>query len=104
VSLNERKANTDVTETPNFDVSDMEPLPDLGALSDEDLKSLIEALQRQEAEVSYRRRLLQGRIDILRAERTARFKDRAGVDADVDRLTDILASRGSAEPGEEPTS
>ncbi|MBA2461202.1 MAG: hypothetical protein H0V45_05480 [Actinobacteria bacterium] len=77
----------------------LEPLPDFGTLSDDDLKSLIEELEREENEVSYRRRLLQGRIDILRAERTARLK--AGgvdhMDVDVDRLTDILASRSTPE-------
>ena len=75
----------------------MEPLPDLGSLSDEDLKALIERLEAEENEVSYRRRLLQGRIDILRAERTARMKGRGmgDVDVDVDVLTDILSSRGA---------
>ena len=79
----------------------MEPLPDLGSLSDEDLKTLIERLQAEENEVSYRRRLLQGRIDILRAERTARMKGRGmgDVDVDVDVLTDILSSRGSPSIG-----
>ena len=70
----------------------MEPLPDLGSLSDR--------LQAEENEVSYRRRLLQGRIDILRAERTARLKGRGGeVDVDVDVLTDILSSRGAPAVG-----
>lgn len=73
----------------------MEPLPDLGRLSDEDLKRLIEELEREENEVSFRRRLLQGRIDILRAERTARLKGGGVGDVDVERLTDILASRSS---------
>jgi len=79
----------------------VEPLPDLGSLSDEDLKTLIERLQAEENEVSYRRRLLQGRIDILRAERTARMKGRGmgDVDVDVDVLTDILSSRGSPSIG-----
>ena len=77
------------------DLKDMEtdPLPDFGSLSDDDLKSLIEELERQENEVSYRRRLLQGRIDILRAERTARLKGKGVGDVDVDELTNILASR-----------
>jgi len=79
----------------------VEPLPDLGSLSDEDLKTLIERLQAEENEVSYRRRLLQGRIDILRAERTARMKGKGmgDVDVDVDVLTDILSSRGSPSIG-----
>jgi hypothetical protein len=77
----------------------MEPLPDLASLSDEDLKHLIEDLERQESEVSYRRRLLQGRIDILRAERTARLRKSVGAGetplADVETLTDILSQKGA---------
>lgn len=78
----------------------MEPLPDLGTLSDEDLKTQIEELEKEENEVSFRRRMLQGRIDILRAERTARMKGKGVTDVDVERLTDILSSR-SAPRGEE---
>ena len=73
----------------------MQPLPDLATLSDDDLKSLIEELEAEENEVSYRRRMLQGRIDILRAERTARLKGSGVGDVDVDRLTDILSARGA---------
>jgi len=72
-----------------------EPLPDLASLSDEDLKSLIEKLTQEENEVSFRRRLLQGRIDILRAERTARLKGKGVTDVDVEKLTDILSSRSA---------
>jgi hypothetical protein len=85
----------------------MEPLPDLASLSDDDLKLLIEDLEREESEVSYRRRLLQGRIDILRAERTARLRKSVGAGesqlADVDKLTDILSQKGApttTDPGE----
>jgi hypothetical protein len=78
----------------------MEPLPDLGTLSDDDLKKLIEELTQEENEVSFKRRLLQGRIDILRAERTARLKGKGVSDVDVEALTDILSSR-SAPPAEE---
>lgn len=79
----------------------MEPLPDLATLSDDDLKTLIEELTQEENDVSFRRRLLQGRIDILRAERTARLKGKGVSDVDVERLTDILSSRSapSAEEG-----
>jgi hypothetical protein len=85
----------------------MEPLPDLASLSDEDLKQLIEELEGEESDVSYRRRLLQGRIDILRAERTARLRKsvQAGESplTDVDALTDILSQKGApaaTDPGE----
>jgi hypothetical protein len=77
----------------------MEPLPDLATLSDEDLKTLIDDLTREEEEVSYRRRLLHGKIDILRAELVARLQATQGrsvLDAvDVDSLTDILAGKAS---------
>ena len=78
--------------------NEVEPLPELGSLSDDDLKALIERLEVEENQVSYRRRLLQGRIDILRAERTARLKGTGGGDVDVDRLTDILAARATPTP------
>lgn len=82
--------------------NDVEPLPDLGSLSDDELKALIDRLSDEEDQVSYRRRLLQGRIDILRAERTARLKGTGGgSDVDVDRLTDILASRAAPQGHDE---
>jgi hypothetical protein len=76
-------------------------LPDLATLSDSDLKELIDDLQREEQEVSYRRRLLHGKIDILRAELVARLQRqvRAGEsplsEVDVDRLTEILAGKAT---------
>ena len=80
----------------------MEPLPDFGSLSDGDLKALIERFEREEREVSYQRRLLHGRIDILRAELVARLQSSGGRSVldqvDVDRLTEILA--GKAAPPE----
>ncbi|HEX7083477.1 MAG TPA: hypothetical protein VF186_05145 [Gaiellaceae bacterium] len=77
----------------------MEPLPDLGSLSDGELKSLIEELERSEREVSYQRRLLHGKIDILRAELVARLQSSGGRSVldqvDVDRLTQILTGKAS---------
>jgi hypothetical protein len=77
----------------------MEPLPDLASLSDDELKELIDELEKEESDISYRRRLLQGRIDILRAERTARLRKsvEAGDSplADVSTLTDILSQKGA---------
>ena len=55
----------------------MEPFPDLGSVSDADLKQLIDQLTKEELEVSYRRRIMQGRIDLLRAELQARL-DKSG--------------------------
>lgn len=82
----------------------MEPLPDFASLSDDDLRKLINELEQEENEVSYRRRLLQGRIDILRAELVSRLQKQVAAGeselADVDTLTDILASKG-APPAEE---
>ena len=46
----------------------MEALPDLAALSDAELKDLIRTLEQEENEISYRRRLLHGKLDILRGK------------------------------------
>ena len=77
----------------------MEPLPDLGSLPDSELKDLIDELEVQEREVSYQRRLLHGKIDILRAELVARLQSSGGRSVldqvDVDRLTEILTGKSS---------
>ena len=56
----------------------MEALPDLDSLSDQELRDLIRDLMDEEREVSYRRRILHGKIDILRAELQARLKQGVG--------------------------
>ena len=77
----------------------MEPLPDLASLSDEQLREHIRDLVEEEQQVSYRRRLLHGKIDILRAELVARLQKSGGRSVldqvDVDSLTAILASKAS---------
>ena len=77
----------------------MEPFPDLATLSDEDLKNLIDELTREEQEVSYRRRVLHGKIDLLRAELVARLKQTEGMSVletvDVESLSDILAGKAT---------
>ena len=79
----------------------MEPLPDLNSLSDQELRDLIEQLVQEENEVSYRRRLLHGKIDILRAELQSRLQKQVGegegplYEVDVDKLAAILASRAA---------
>ena len=80
----------------------MEPLPDLASLSDDDLKKLIDDLKVQENEISYQRRLLHGKIDILRAELVARLQRSGGrsvlEQVDIDRLTEILTGKGAPPP------
>jgi hypothetical protein len=77
----------------------VEPLPDLGSLSDEDLKHLIDEYTREEQEVSYRRRILHGKIDILRAELVARLQKTGGTSVldqvDVASLTEILTGKAA---------
>ena len=77
----------------------MEALPDLASMSDDELKGLIEQLQQEERDVSYRRRLLHGKIDILRAELVARLQASGGRSVldqvDVDRLTEILTGKAA---------
>jgi hypothetical protein len=86
----------------------METFPDLGALSDQELKEYIDRLTAEEQEVSYRRRILHGKIDILRAELVNRLRKRreAGesviTGADVQALTDILSGKSSPGPGSAP--
>src|SRR5687767_9115918 len=78
----------------------LDTFPDLGALSDNELKDLIQQLTEEEQEVSYKRRILHGKIDILRAELVNRLRKKheegesviSG--ADVQQLTDILAGKG----------
>jgi hypothetical protein len=76
--------------------------PDVSSMSDQELKDLIDQLTDEEREVSYRRRLLHGKIDILRAELVNRLRaKREGGDLlisgdDVQQLTDILAGRVAA--------
>ena len=81
----------------------MDPLPDFGSLSDDELKALIGDLEQEERDVSYRRRILHGKIDILRAELVARLKSSGGKsvldEVDVDRLAAILAGK-AAPPAE----
>ncbi|HWB69520.1 MAG TPA: hypothetical protein VG518_06050 [Solirubrobacterales bacterium] len=86
--------------------SEMEDtFPDLGSLSDKELKDLIEKLTDEENEISYRRRVLHGKIDILRAELVNRLRQkRERGDSlisgdDVRQLTEILA--GKARPSED---
>jgi hypothetical protein len=76
-----------------------ETFPDIGAMTDQELKDLIKELTEEEHEVSYKRRLLHGKIDILRAELVNRLRgrheegDSTISGADVQNLTDILLGK-----------
>ncbi len=81
----------------------MEAFPDLTKLSDAELKRMIDELEREEDEISYRRRILHGKIDILKAELQARLKHKgeSGLlkEVDVARLAEILAGKGTPPTG-----
>lgn len=80
---------------------DVLPAPvryDLPALRLPELRTLRRDSQRDEADLSYVRRLLQGRIDILRAELARRSEAETPIDPEapvVDRLSEILADAPS---------
>jgi hypothetical protein len=81
--------------------------PDLGSLSDEELKDLIDKLTEEENEISYQRRMLHGKIDILRAELVNRLRqkrehgDTLFSGDDVAQLTEILAGKAQAPEGKQ---
>ena len=66
--------------------------------TNDELRKLLDELRDEEQRISYRRRVLHGKIDILRAELVRRMKDQraAGEDVisghDIDQLITILAS------------
>lgn len=77
----------------------MDDIVDLVSRSDDELRALITQLEAEERDISRRRRILQGKLDILRAELVMRLQrahneGEAVIDAvDVDALSDILAGR-----------
>jgi hypothetical protein len=85
----------------------MDTFPDLGSLTDIELKDLIKELTEEEVDISYRRRILHGKIDILRAELVNRLRKKhdGGQEIitgdDVQQLTDILARRGAHSDSDE---
>jgi hypothetical protein len=88
------------------DLQMMDTFPDLGSLSDQELKDLIQQLTEEEQEVSYQRRILHGKIDILRAELVNRLRKKHEegepviTGADVQQLTDILSGKSGSDAPE----
>ena len=85
----------------------MDTFPDLGSLSDSELKEYIQQLTEEEIDISYKRRILHGKIDILRAELVARLQNQVErgesplSEVDLDRLTEILAVKAAPQISEE---
>lgn len=75
----------------------IEAMPDLATIGDDALRTMILELEHEEDDVSLQRRVLQGRIDILRAERSRRQR---GGEWNPDSLAEALTHRaGGATPG-----
>jgi hypothetical protein len=72
-------------------------LAEISEKSDAELRDILDRLDSEEQRLSYERRMMHAKIDILRAELTARLKEkhRAGKSMisgrDLERLTEILA-------------
>lgn len=70
---------------------------ELSSRTDEELKELLEKLRTEEEKISYRRRVLHGKIDILRAELVKRLKskrkrgEKLFTREDIEKLSEILA-------------
>lgn len=70
---------------------------ELSDKSDDELKALLDELCEEEERLSFKRRILHGKIDILRAELVERLKYKREKgesiisSADIERLTEILA-------------
>jgi hypothetical protein len=92
------------------DIPGDERLLDLDGKSIEDLRVMLDEYTAEELEVSYRRRVLHGKIDILRAEIVRRMKEHVDAGAevisgsDIDKLVDILSNqyRPLLDAGESP--
>jgi hypothetical protein len=72
-------------------------LTELSEKSDDELRGILDKLDSEEQVLSYQRRMLHAKIDILRAELTARVKEKhkkgeTVISArDIDRLAEILS-------------
>ncbi|MDH4104254.1 MAG: hypothetical protein OEV29_12880 [Thermoleophilia bacterium] len=77
----------------------MELHPDLSKMTDDDLREMIRGLEKEEDEISLQRRVLHGRIDILRAELVSRLREQVNAGeaqlADIGRLSEILTAKAT---------
>jgi hypothetical protein len=77
----------------------MDDIVDLVSRSDDDLRALVAELEAEERDISRQRRILQGKLDILRAELVMRLQRRHNEGesvisaSDVEGLSRILAGK-----------
>ena len=82
---------------------------DYRSKTDEELRRILEELLKEESKISYQRRVLHGKIDILRAELVQRkkgeLKDGKSIisDEDISRLSEILAGEAMGVRRNDPT-
>jgi hypothetical protein len=74
-------------------------LADLGSADLDDVRSRRREAEQEEADLSYVRRMLQGRMDILRAELSRRSDGGEGGEKIVEHLSRILSDAGRADHG-----
>jgi hypothetical protein len=77
---------------------DWEGTEDLTALSEEELRGRLEELVEEERSISYRRRILQGRIDLIRAELVGRGAAALGPEALARVLLGELSGKERGRP------
>jgi hypothetical protein len=86
----------DETRGGDEQVYDWEGEPDLTDLSEEELGERLKALVKEERDLSYRRRVVQGRIDLIRSE----LVRRGGAALSPEELARVLMGGGpSGVPG-----
>ncbi len=74
-------------------------LADLDSVDLDDVRRRRREAEQEEADLSYARRMLQGRMDILRAELSRRSEAGGGDEKVVDHLSRILSDAGRADHG-----
>ncbi len=96
-------------ENRNKETSPHEVYIDYSSKSDEELRCILDELLKEESKISYQRRILHGKIDLLRAELVRRKKGslREGKsivsDEEIKRLSEILAGEALGVPRNDPT-
>ncbi len=82
---------------------------DYSTKSDEELRAILEELLKEEKKISYQRRILHGKIDLLRAELVRRRKEglKKGRilfnEDDIRKLSEILAGEALGVSRHDPT-